>query len=192
MDDEVWFDKVPVGTTKLGAFMKDLSSNAHLSAVFTNHSIRATCITNLDQAGFESRHIMSISSHRSESTVKTYTKKCPEAKKHQMSDALADKIVPKQSRMEETTTGNEENDLNFQDNVLELVSVDELNDDILSKFLDKMEKVLASENAITPKEQPMQPINVMNTVNQVGNRMPIPQMYFPNSNVTINYNFSSK
>ncbi len=82
-----------------------------------------------------------------------------------MSDALANKIVPKQSRMEETTTGNEENVLNFQDNVLELVLVDELNDDILSKFLDETEKVLASENAVTPKEQPMQPINVMNTVN---------------------------
>ena len=37
-------------------------------------------ITHLDQAGCESCHIMEVSSHKSESTAKTNTKKCPEAK----------------------------------------------------------------------------------------------------------------
>ena len=43
---------------------------------------------------FELRHIMAISSHKSETTVKTYTKKCPDPKKCEMSAALSNKMLP--------------------------------------------------------------------------------------------------
>ncbi len=81
------------GCQQAGTFMKDLSNDAGLSAVYTNHSIRATCITSLDAAGFESHHIMSISSHKSKTTVCAYAKKCPENKKFEMSEALSTKIT---------------------------------------------------------------------------------------------------
>ena len=41
---------------------------------YTNHSIRATTITILDRNGYEAKHIMSVSGHRSESSLKSYTK----------------------------------------------------------------------------------------------------------------------
>ncbi len=92
--DAVWYDNVPLGVNKIGGFMKQLSEDAQLSKIYTNHSICATCITYLDQAGFKSRHIMAVSSHKSETTVKPYAKKCPEMKKRAMSSALAEKITP--------------------------------------------------------------------------------------------------
>jgi hypothetical protein len=41
--------------------MKILSLKNNLSAVYTNHSLRATTITMLDNEGYEARHIMAIS-----------------------------------------------------------------------------------------------------------------------------------
>ncbi len=75
--------------------MKVLSDNAQLSDKYTNHCVRSTCIQNLDDADFEGRHIITISGHCSESTVKPYTKKTSDSKKHAMSDSLHEKIEPK-------------------------------------------------------------------------------------------------
>lgn len=102
--DEIWYDHTPIGKNTIGKFMKTLSEEAKLSAIFTNHSIRSTYITNLDAAGFESRHIMTVSSHKSESTIKTYAKKCPETKKCQMSETLSSKISKKKTCTETKVT----------------------------------------------------------------------------------------
>ncbi len=175
--------------------MKDLSQQAALSAVFTNHSIRATCITNLDQAGYESRHIMAVSSHKSESTLKTYTNKCPESKKCQMSETLTTKIALKKAK---ETPPPAVPGTSFDPSVMDLVPVDDLSDDMLTKILDETEKLLATENAQTGEMtiQPAQPVtsivqNTVNTVNNMPRNLPMPQMYFPNSTVTINYNFNN-
>jgi len=47
-----------VGLRTLGDKMKRLSIEAKLSYVYTNHSIRATTITILDECGYRARHIM--------------------------------------------------------------------------------------------------------------------------------------
>ena len=54
--------------------MKVISQQAEWSTTYTNHSIRATTITILDKSGFEARHIMSVSGHRNESSIKSYSK----------------------------------------------------------------------------------------------------------------------
>ena len=54
--------------------MKKISKDASLSVIYINHSIRATTITMLDKAGVESRHIMSVSGHRAESSIRSYSK----------------------------------------------------------------------------------------------------------------------
>ena len=54
--------------------MKEISIDAGLRIVYTNHSIRATCITLLDNAGNEARHIMAVSGHKSESSIRSYSK----------------------------------------------------------------------------------------------------------------------
>ena len=54
--------------------MKELSELAQLSKTYTNHFLRATAITLLDQNGFEARHIMFISGHKSEGSIRSYSK----------------------------------------------------------------------------------------------------------------------
>ena len=62
-----------VGENTLGKKMKVISQ-AELSTTYTNHSMRATTITILDRSGFQARHIMSVSGHRNESRIKSYSK----------------------------------------------------------------------------------------------------------------------
>ena len=63
-----------VGENTLGKKMKVISQQAELSTIYTNHSVRAKTISILDRSGFEPRHIMSVSGHRNESSIKTYSK----------------------------------------------------------------------------------------------------------------------
>ena len=64
-DDKKWYSggsqNRGLGKTPLGDFMANLSVNANLQNRYTNHSVRATCITVLDNKGFEARDIMSVS-----------------------------------------------------------------------------------------------------------------------------------
>lgn len=49
--------------------MKVLSEKYKLGKPYTNHSLHATTITILDEEVFEARHIMSISGHKSETSI---------------------------------------------------------------------------------------------------------------------------
>jgi integrase len=80
-----WFDKAPLGNNTLGDKMKNLSKQ--LSKLYTNHSLRATTITLLDNKGFEARHIMSISGHKSESSIRSYSR-TDDTQKRKISKAL--------------------------------------------------------------------------------------------------------
>ena len=62
---------------------------AELSTIYTNHSIRATTITIIDRSRFEARHIMSVSGHRNESSVKTYSKTDANTKTNQARSLMA-------------------------------------------------------------------------------------------------------
>ena len=92
--DPVWYDNSPVGRDPLNNTMKNLSVNAGLSMVYKNHSIRATVVKNLDNKGFEARHIMATTGHKSEISIKNYVRKCPTRKMREMSDALAKSLIP--------------------------------------------------------------------------------------------------
>ena len=67
--------------------MKKVSKEADLSKTYSNHSIRATTVTILDKSDFEARHIMSVSAHRSGSSIQSYSK-TDEATKKQISETL--------------------------------------------------------------------------------------------------------
>ena len=69
-ENEVWFEKKPLGVNILGEMMLKISKAADLSKTYTNHSIRATCITLLNDSSFEGRHIVTISGHLSEESIK--------------------------------------------------------------------------------------------------------------------------
>ena len=80
--------------THMGNKMKLLSKKYKLSKTYTNHSLRATTITLLDEEGFEARHIMSISGHRSESSIKHYSR-TGESKKRTIAETISSKILDK-------------------------------------------------------------------------------------------------
>ena len=183
--------------------MKNLSEAAKLGPNnYTNHSIRATCIGTLDEKGFEACHITTLSSHKSESTIKTYSNKCPDNKKREMYDALNDSVIPKKTKTQDTNKevkstinvqdlkainsdqNTNNNNANLPNNFDLMPFEDEENDDFLLQYL----RDNPQENF---NEKPVQSNQVVNTTNNMSTSMPIvPKMFFQNSNITINYNFS--
>ena len=86
--DGPWYDNMVLGIKKLDSMMKLISTEAVLSTIYTNHSIRATAITILDANGVEARHIMSLSGHRFESSVRSYCK-TSDSRKRDISSLLS-------------------------------------------------------------------------------------------------------
>jgi integrase len=74
----------------LGDKMKILSQKYNLSAVYTNHSLRATAITMLDNEGYEARHIMVISGHKSEKSIRSYSR-TDDSNRRKIAKSLSDK-----------------------------------------------------------------------------------------------------
>lgn len=93
----VWYDNSPLGKNTLGQMMQNISGTAGLSFMYTNHCIRATCITLLDNSGCEARHIMGVSGHKSESSIKHYASRLSEQKKRDISSTISCKLLPKNS-----------------------------------------------------------------------------------------------
>ena len=228
--DEIWYEPRRVGKDLLERYMKFLQKSVKLDGDYTNHSIRAMVITNLDRDGFEGRHIIKLSSHKSENTIKEYSVQCPDSKRKEMFDSLTNKMKPKKKKTNSTTTPCETLAIAPKDPVpvssenntiaTESAIVPEIQDvkDNLPSFdllpLDDMatidDKVLSDllnnefDTAIN-EASPQDPVSALNpsnavvskTINTQVNTVNIPQnnmpkllvMYFPNSSVTINYNF---
>ena len=87
--DKIWYENRPLGINKLSTMMKDISSAAGLSRVYTNHSVRATAITLWSTAGLTNREIMAISGHRNESSLKSYHSMPSANQLRKCSDVLA-------------------------------------------------------------------------------------------------------
>ena len=72
--------------------MSKLSLAAGVSRRYTNHSLRSTCITLLDESGFAIRDICNVTGHRNEKSIRTYIGRPNDAKKQKLSDALSTSI----------------------------------------------------------------------------------------------------
>lgn len=103
VDGSPWFVKSPLGVNTLGNKMKVIAEKAGCSHKYTNHSLRATTCTLLDEAGFPNRHIMSVTGHRSESSLKHYSR-TSDKKKQLMSNALAHQMSENVPEVSEPTT----------------------------------------------------------------------------------------
>ena len=75
--------------------MSAISQAAGLSRVYTNHCIRATCVTVLDDAGIEARHIMRITGHKNEASIRSYSCRLSDAKKRSISETISETVLPK-------------------------------------------------------------------------------------------------
>lgn len=212
-----WYDAIPLGKDPLNGAMKKISERANLANHYTNHCIRATVVSTLDDGGFEARHIMAQTGHKSEASIKSYAKKCPVKKKREMSHCLANAIKnddaqaaaqpieeppPKISKPSATISVPTENPEIIANAVPEVLPEnfniipeenEEIDDKMLVKVLEEIEKENAQvkNKAVVPQqEQPLQShnINVQNVAN-ISKKENVPIMYFNNSNVTINYNY---
>ena len=68
--------------------MKGISRAADMSKQYTNHSIRATAVTVLDHSNFEARHIMRVTSQKSEASIRSYSRRISENKQREISETL--------------------------------------------------------------------------------------------------------
>ena len=76
ISENVWDDNMVIGERTLGEKMKNILQEGiiNLSKCYTKHSIRATAVTILDKSGFEARHIMAVSGHKNEASIRSYSK----------------------------------------------------------------------------------------------------------------------
>ena len=91
--EQPWYCNSPVGNNTLSQKMKVISTSAGCSTTYTNHCLRATCVTVLDREGFANRDIMTVSGHHSETSIKHYSK-TSEEKMRAMSNAIAVQSMP--------------------------------------------------------------------------------------------------
>ena len=90
---DVRYDNMVVGERSLGEKMKKISKDANLSKTYTNPSIRATAVTILDRSGFEARHIMAVSGHKNESSIRSYCKTDMSTKKEMLASLSTECVV---------------------------------------------------------------------------------------------------
>ncbi|XP_045176600.2 uncharacterized protein LOC123537103 [Mercenaria mercenaria] len=86
-----WYINAPLGHNAIGDMMPTISSKAGLSKRYTNHSLR----TILDSNEFASRHITSVTGHKAESSLKTYTGYTSPNIKRKMSDTISESLSNK-------------------------------------------------------------------------------------------------
>ncbi|CAB4021571.1 Lactadherin [Paramuricea clavata] len=91
--DSVWHENWPLGVNKLGVMMREISEEAELSSIYTNHCVRATAIALWSDAGLENRHIMAVSGHRNEQSLNSYTSRPSSTQLRQSSDILTRSLV---------------------------------------------------------------------------------------------------
>ena len=64
--------------------MKTISVDCKLSQEYTNHVIRSTVVSVLDNNNIEARHIMRVSGYKSESNIRSYSRQLTESKTREM------------------------------------------------------------------------------------------------------------
>lgn len=99
--DQFWYSKREVkGKNKLGSMMTDISKAAKLSMVYTNHCIRATCVTQLFNKGFSVSDIQKVTGHKRPDSVQRYIKNISSEKKRKVSNALSESMNQQQQHAE--------------------------------------------------------------------------------------------
>ena len=189
-EDDVWFGPDPQSKNKIGGLMTTLSKDAQLSKKYTNHCVRSTCITILDWAGFEARHIMSVSGHKKIETIQNYSTQTSENAKRSMSNSLASALLgePKTKALKA--------DPKTTDPVIEknqeFTTIDQKSFRELLELTPKQERVVLREMFNDFEPTPVKVNNHNNT--QVAYTRDIqnivPRMIFQNSSITINFNIT--
>ena len=67
-----WYKKTAVGENTIGKFMKQISKNAGLSVIYTNHCIRGTTATAMHRSGYSLHEIAQVTRHKNIESLKYY------------------------------------------------------------------------------------------------------------------------
>jgi len=186
-NDSTWFEKQPIGKNTLGCMMSNISKAAKLSKIYTNHCVRATCITVLSESGFEARHIVIISGHRNEQSVRNYVRDTSTAQKRDMSVSISS--FTEQSDVNNSSTSSNQTKDDDQHNG----SFDnEISDNDLVMTAAQYDTLIES---ISREEAELQPLHVSDSTNQISERTALPDnpkraIIFSNCQVTIHAMYS--
>ena len=69
--------------------MSSICKELKLSQKYTNHCIRVMAVSLLDECNFEARHIMHVTGHKSESSIRSYSRRLSEVKQKEIFPALS-------------------------------------------------------------------------------------------------------
>ncbi len=86
---DLWYENRPFGVNPLGNMIKEISTAAKLSKVYTNHCVWTTAITLWSKAGFSDRHICHISGHRNPNSLQHYNSRPSSTQLRKCSDVLS-------------------------------------------------------------------------------------------------------
>ena len=87
--ETVWYQNAPLGPKSLGGMLAKLSVKYKLSQRYTNHCLRVTSLQALDDNNVDGRHIIRVSGHKSQESIKTYARKLSAARKRNISAILS-------------------------------------------------------------------------------------------------------
>ena len=88
-EDKVWYCNSPLGVNILDSMLKLMSSRAGIQPQLTNHCLRATSVTVLSDNNYETRHIKSVTGHKSDSSIESYNDRPSLDQQKKMSEALS-------------------------------------------------------------------------------------------------------
>ena len=84
----VWYTKQHLGKNILGSFMSQLSKDAALSKIYTNHCIRVTGTSILSRCRYHDKEVMSITGNKSVQSLTVY-QRVQDKKKMEMAKVLS-------------------------------------------------------------------------------------------------------
>ena len=92
VSSNTWYAKKPMGKNTLAQMMPRISEKSGLSKTYTCHSVRASCVSILFQAGVSAEKIISITRHKNTSSLKHYISGMSTDQKQQCSSILSSSI----------------------------------------------------------------------------------------------------
>ena len=87
--EQIWFCNVPLGANNLDSMLKSMSSRAGIQPHLTNHCLRATTVTVLSDSNCETRHIKSVTGHKSNQSIESYNERPSLEQQRKMSQLLS-------------------------------------------------------------------------------------------------------
>lgn len=117
-----WYRNCPIGVNTLAKMMSEISKAAGLSKIYTNHSIRATCVTTLREKGVAPTDIMAVTGHRNVASIESYSRGPSAEMRAKMSHKLAETSLAGRSC---SSNGTEHIDSAISTSILQAEATDE-------------------------------------------------------------------